>query len=240
MKKIVSICLLSLVAVTGADAAPSYLQRNTDGSYNVRYDYTDKAKTGWYVGGRAEMAFLNWENEYSLNGVSIGADEYSFESVFGGNIFVGHTFKYFWRAEVEAGLIGQFSDKDQGIEFKMTVPYVIANGYYDFANGLYVGAGLGIALPKTELNNDFLVSGDRDERGVSPMGALMFGWSHKLDDNLVVDLRYRLSGFWGHEQSRVFGDGVTAGANDISGAELSNDIGFVLNNSISMGLRYEF
>ncbi len=234
MKKIVSICLLSLVAVTGADAAPSYLQRNTDGSYNVRYDYTDKAKTGWYVGGRAEMAFLNWENEYSSDDpLAVGSedsDKYSFESVFGGNVFVGHTFKYFWRAEVEAGLIGQFSDKDQGIEFKMTVPYVIANGYYDFANGLYVGAGLGIALPKTEFDWAAFVSGERDERGVSPMGALMFGWSHKLDDNLVADLRYRLAGFVGPEHTRGFSDGV----------ELTADVGFVLDNSISMGLRYEF
>lgn len=234
MKKIVSLAVLAALSVGVADAAPSYLKRNTDGSYNVTYNYTDKAKTGWYVGGRAELAFLNWENEYSTSDplavVSEDSDKYSFETVFGGNFFVGRTFNYFWRGEVEAGLIGQFSDKDQGVEFKLTVPYVIANGYYDFTNGLYVGAGLGLAMPKTEFDWAVFASGNRSERNVSPMGALMLGWSHKLDDNLVVDLRYRLAGFVGPEHTRGFADGV----------ELTADVGFVLDNALSMGLRYEF
>ena len=191
MKKLVSICLISAMTFGAAHAAPGYLTRNNDGSYNVTYNYTDKAKSGWYIGGRASLSLLNWTNKYSSDDVAADAsfanDEYSFEPVFGGAFFAGHTFNYFWRAEVEAGLLGQFTDKDMGYEFKMTVPYLMVNGYYDFINGLYVGGGLGVAMPKTELDSALFVGGERSETAISPMFGVMLGWSHKLDDNLVMD-----------------------------------------------------
>ena len=234
MKKIVSVLGVMALATTAANAAPNYLQRGQDGVYKVTYDYTDRAEVGhWYIGGRLDLNIMNWENEYSTsapNASELDRSESFTELLLGGNVFAGRTFNYFWRAEVEAGIISEFEEEDVGTTFKLTVPYVMANGYYDFANGLYVGAGLGIALPKTEFDWAAFVSGERDERGVSPMGALMFGWSHKLDDNLVADLRYRLAGFVGPEHTRGFSDGV----------ELTADVGFVLDNSISMGLRYEF
>ena len=59
----------------------------------------------------------------------------------------------------------------------------------------------------------------------------MLGWSHKLDENLVMDLRYRLAGFSGTEHTRVF---------EMDGVAFTNDIGFVLDNSFSIGVRYEF
>lgn len=142
MKKLVSVCLLSAMTLSAAHAAPGYLTRNNDGSFNVTYNYTDKAKSGWYLGGRASLSLLNWTNKYNSNDSGVvpehSEDEYSFEPVFGGSFFAGRTFNYFWRAEVEAGMLGQFTDKGDGFEFKMTVPYVMLNGYYDFANGLYV------------------------------------------------------------------------------------------------------
>ena len=58
MKKIVSLAVLAALT-TPAIAAPSYLSRTKDGGYNVTYDYNDKAKSGWYIGGRAELSFLN-------------------------------------------------------------------------------------------------------------------------------------------------------------------------------------
>ena len=251
MKKIVSFAVLAALIAPVANAAPKALTRTKNGGYQVTYDYNDKAKTGWYVGGRAELSLLNWKNKYSTEpekGMGENTESYS-ETVFGGSLFAGRTFNYFWRAELEAGLIGQYSDKDMGYEFKLTVPYVMLNGYYDFANGLYVGAGLGLAVPKTELDDDAFVSGGRSKRAVSPMGALMAGWTHKLDYNLALDLRYRLSAFGGTKHTRTFAygteidiyeDGVLVDTVDLSDVKFTNDIGLILDNSLSIGLRYEF
>ena len=120
----------------------------------------------------------------------------------------------------------------------------MANGYYDFANGLYVGAGLGVALPKTELDDDAFKSGGRSERNVSPMVGLMAGWSYHLDYNLLLDFRYRLAMLWGPEHTRAYRDGASVDYGtstlDLTGVEFTNDIGLILDNSISVGLRYEF
>ena len=248
MKKIVSVLGVVALATTAANAAPSYLTRNQDGGYKVTYDYTDKAEVGrWYIGGRLDLNIMNWENEYSTSpeiGVGENKDSYT-EAVFGGNVFVGHTFNYFWRAEVEAGIISEFDDADDGASFKLTVPYLMANGYYDFTNGFYVGAGLGVALPKTELDDDAFKSGGRSERKVSPMIGFMGGWSYHLDYNLLLDLRYRLAMMWGPEHTRAYRDGASVNYGDgtsvdLTGVEFTNDIGLILDNSISIGLRYEF
>ena len=232
MKKIVSLAVLAALTTTVVDAAPSYIKRDAKGGYDVTYDYTDKAKNGWYVGGHVALNMLSWENEYSFTepGWKKTTDDYSMESVFGGDLFVGKTFKYFWRAELEAGLLGQFEDKDNVASFTLTVPYLMANGYYDFANGLYVGAGIGIALPTTELDGIKFVGGERKESTVSPMAGVMFGYSHELDYNLTLDLRYRLAGLFGPEHERV----------DTAGYVFKNDIGLILDNSLSIGIRYNF
>ncbi|MBR5625597.1 MAG: hypothetical protein IKW67_02345 [Alphaproteobacteria bacterium] len=236
MKKLVSLAVLSALTVTAADAAPSHISRGRDGAYKVTYDYTEKAKTGWYVGGRVALGLTSWENDNKTDAPSaseLSNDSYS-EILFGGALSAGYRFDYFWRAEIEGGLIGQFEDEDAGTTFKMTVPYLMANGYYDFANGLYVGAGAGVALPKTKLQGIFFTDGDDSESGISPILGVMLGYSHKLDNNLVLDLRYRLSGFVGPEHKRKFieGDGIEY--------DIKTDVGMVLDNSVSFGLRYEF
>ena len=128
----------------------------------------------------------------------------------------------------------EFEEEDAGTTFKLTVPYVMANGYYDFANGLYVGAGLGVALPKVRWQGASFTGGDSSERNVSPMVGLMAGWSYHLDYNLLLDFRYRLAMLWGPEHTRQF-EYLDGNEYDIS-----NDIGLILDNSISVGLRYEF
>lgn len=240
MKKLVSMFVIGAMAAGGASAAtpvPSHISRDSRGGYNVTYDYKDKVKTGWYVGARAELSFLNWKNKYSSDmpgaNEAFNSDKYSFEPVFGGALSVGYHFDYFWRGELEGGYLGRFSDTDNGFDFKLSVPYLMANGYYDFTNGLYVGAGLGVAMPTTTLDWANFESGDREKNGFSPMAGVMLGWSTQLDDNLVFDLRYRLAGFNGTKQTRSFPDGNTM-------YSLQNKIGLILDNSISFGLRYEF
>jgi len=242
MKKLVLI--LAILAITPSFAAtkaarPSYLTRNGNGAYEVTYNYTDKEKSGWYGVIRAEMNFLNWENKYSTTGnvSDLGADhdDFSFEPMFGVDVAFGKKINYFWRAEVEAGYIGEFKDADDGFEFTLSIPYLMANGYYDFTNGLYLGAGLGIAFPTTSMDMaDFTDNGNRTHRSVAPIAGLMAGLTHKLDDNLVLDLRYRIAGTFGSTQGRKY--------NDIYSVEqtLKNKIGFIMDNSISLGIRYEF
>lgn len=231
MKTFAIIGTLALFTATSAIAAPSYLQRNEYGGYDVTYSYTNKVKSGWYLGGRTELSLLNFEIEATTEGAGFSkTDKYSFEPVFGGNFFVGHTFNYFWRVEAEAGLLGRFKDSDTGTDFQLTIPYAMANVYYDFTNGLYVGGGLGIALPKTEWDNAAFETDDRKETDVSPMFGLMFGYTHKLDDNFVLDLRYRLAGLWGTNHT----------VRGMDNSQFTSDIGLILDNSLSVGLRYEF
>ncbi len=243
MKKLFCSFIILSVFFPCVYAEPSHITKDGNGGYIVTYNYKDKAKKGWYVTGRAELSFLNWKNNYSsdypLIEEEFNSDEYSFEPVFGGSLSIGRTFNYFWRAELEAGYIGQYTDKDAGFEFSMSVPYVMLNGYYDFINGIYVGVGVGAAMPITKLDGEVFISGDRTETGFSPMGSVMLGYTYKLDDNLVLDLRYRLSGFNGTDQIRNF-QYVNDGDTTIYEAYLENDIGFVLDNSISLGIRYEF
>lgn len=251
MKKLVSIialCAIATPAFSATKAArPSYLTRNANGGYNVTYAYTDKAKSGWYGSLRAELAFLNFKNKYYFEGDYIGDDKYSFEPIFAVDGAFGKRIDYFWRAEVEVGYITQFKDEDEGYKTTLTTPYVMANGYYDFSNNLYLGAGLGVAMPKMELLDDQFISGNNPKWGVSPMAGLMAGWTHKLDDNIVLDLRYRIAGFMGHEQERQWGAGAMIDTNGdgtadslVEGMHLKDKIGLILDNSISIGIRYEF
>ncbi len=244
MKKLVS--LFVLVGLTSAaSAAPSYVQPDKNGGYNVTYNYTDKEKTGWYIAGRAEMNFLNWKNKYSSDypgtDADFSSDSYSFEPVFGASLSAGRHFGYFWRGEVEAGYITQFSDSDNGFDFKLSVPYLMANAYYDFTNGLYVGGGLGLAAPTTKLDWENFVSGDGTKTSVSPMAGLMVGFTQELDDNLVLDVRYRLAGLNGTTHTRRFEYVSTEpGHAGTFTASFENKIGLILDNSISVGIRYEF
>ena len=241
MKKLVSVIALCAVvtpALSATKAArPSYLSRNSNGGYDVTYKYTDKEKSGWYASLRAELALLNWKNKYSLAGESVGEEKFSFKALFAPDFAFGKRFNYFWRAEVEAGYISKYSDEDEGYKFALSVPYAIANGYYDFSNGLYVGAGLGVAFPMTELVND---AGDGKKTGVSPMGALMVGFAHTLDDNIVLDVRYRLAGFNGTTHSRQYTSNPSLEPAELRGKTMENKIGLILDNSISVGIRYEF
>lgn len=243
MKKVISVLGLFSLVATAANAAPSHIMRDSNGGYLVTYDYTDKAKTGWYVGARADLNILNWENKYSVDSgltasEDYASDKYSFEPVFGGSVFAGRSFSYFWRAELEAGYMGYFEDKDGESEFTMQIPYLMVNGYYDFTNGLYLGAGVGVAMPITTIDLGATLAttdgSDRKEYGFAPMAGVMLGYSHKLDDNLVLDVRYRLAGMTGLDQRvNMFIEGENS-------HWFQNDIDFILDNSISIGLRYEF
>ncbi len=241
MKKYVSLAVLAVLSspAFAASAVPSHIASDGKGGYDVTYSYKDKAKSGWYVAGRAELSLLNFKNKYSsdadwLADESHNEDKYSFESVFGGSLAAGKRINYFWRAEVEGGYLGHFEDEDSAAKFELSLPYLMVNGYYDFNNGIYVGAGVGASLAMYKISGGIFNGFDKDKTTFSPMAGVMLGYSHKLDDNLVLDLRYRLSGMTGSELKLGFQD------TDDSAHWFKSKTGMILNNSVSLGIRYEF
>ena len=248
MKKILLSSLVAMaVAAPAVAAVPSHITRNSEHGYTVTYNYKDKAKTGWYVTGRAELGFWNFKQKYNsdypVTYDEFNSDSYSFEPVFGGSLAGGAHLNYVWRAELEAGYLGYFSDKDNDVETSISVPYLVANGYRDFSNGLYVGAGVGFALPITKMDAPAFNPGDRSKTNFSPMLGLMLGWSHKLDDSLVLDLRYRLAGVFAvSKQSRTWEEPYIHPVYGLGYQTYSveSKISSLLDNSISIGLRYEF
>jgi len=241
MKKLIS-AIAICAATTSAYAAPQLVRRTHGNAYNVTYDYTDKAKTGWYVAGRADLSFLNFKNKYTSNlpdleGTS-ESESFSFESVFGGDLSFGHRFGYFVRGDIELGYVGNFTDKDDSVEYNLYIPYLMANVYYDFLSGFYVGAGVGAAMPTMELDGGideikFSDTGNRRKRAFGVIGGINLGYAHKLDDNLVLDLRYRLAGISGVKHTRQITYNETV-------YDVNVKTGLIMDNSISLGIRYEF
>lgn len=241
MNKILSVAVMGvMIAPFCAFAAASQIQKTSDGGYNVTYDYADRERSNWYMTGRLGMSFFNWTNEYKTNNLhddvvsEFGEDEsFSFKPVFAGGLSVGRIFDYSWRAELEAGYIGEFSQADNYTEFKMSIPYATLNGYYDFDFGMYVGAGVGLALPMTEMNDARWNWNDTKKTNFGFMGSAMLGYSVPLDENFTFDLRYRISAITGGSHN------VTWSVED-KDFYLKNKIGVIMDNSITLGLRYGF
>lgn len=229
IKNLLSVCFLSCLALTTANAAQDYLIGDDRRVY--------EEKTGWYASLHAGLNFLDWKSTYNSDHVGYeGYDDYTFQSLFGGSLSIGKSFSYFWRGEIEAGYTGKFTDRDEGIEFTFSSPYVLTSAMYDFTNGFYVGASLGAAFPTTTWDWDSFLSGGRSKTSLSPMGGIMLGLSERLDYRFVLDLRYRLAGMYGTKHTRYFEDRATPP----NKCYFQSDMGFVLDNQFSVGLRYEF
>lgn len=227
-------------AVLDDDTGPDYRVETYEDAapLSVTRDY----RGNWYVGGRVGLHLMSWKNKYKVTPASAivdpdaDHDDYTFEPVFGGNIFAGYRFTPNWRGDVEFGYMTQFSDSDNEFTFKLQTPYITANAYYDFESGIYLGAGVGMAFPRGTLDNKWFAAGDASETKLSFTGALMAGYSYNLSDSVALDFRYRLAGFTGPKWTRNFLPG-----NDYNNAEaFETKVGFTLDNSLSLGLRYEF
>lgn len=200
----------------------------------------------WYVGGRVSLHLMSWKNKYkatpagAIVDASADHDDYTFEPVFGGNIFAGYRFTPNWRGDIEFGYMTQFSDSDNGFTFKLQTPYLTANAYYDFESGFYLGAGVGMAFPRGTLDFARFEPGDASETKLSFMGALMAGYSYYMTDSLALDFRYRLAGFTGPKWTRnaIAGTRFEGATEDLT--SLETKVGFIIDNSFSLGLRYEF
>ena len=237
-------------------AAPRTATRNEADNYSTRDTRRSESRSntrrntsswnGAYVGARVGVDLLHWKNKYSaepetaIDDADADHDNYSFEPVFGGGVFAGLHLNPAWRADLEIAYLGKFSDSDNGFTFKLSSQHVTLNAYYDFINGFYLGAGLGVAFTKGELDWDWFVANSRTELKTSFVGAVMFGWSRYLNERIVLDLRGRVSGFGGPKWTRgvMQPEYQSASGSDLS--EIGVKTGFIRDTALTVGVRFEF
>lgn len=192
-----------------------------------------------YVGAHLGLHLLNWRNTYhalpveAIYDIGSDHDDYRFKPVIGGDLVLGYRFNQSWRTDIEFGFTSNYKDSDNGITFELSAPYVTGNIYYDFSNGLYLGLGAGAAFPTVSMEWENFTANNSSKTGASFIGAAMLGYGYHLSDSLILDLRYRISGFKGTS--------ITRGVSHFGILQsVETSVGFVLDNSFSVGIRYEF
>ena len=212
----------------------SFLVKNVYGDVNVGYAVKTKNQTYKnYAGLGINLSFLTWKNEYKdSDGVVLETESFNFKPLTGVSGVIGVRPADKWRADLEFGYVGKFSDSEVDLDF---IPYILktqfdmvtynitVNGYYEFWRGIYAGVGAGMAMVKTTLD-DTLYPTETDT-SVSPMGALMLGWSESVGERADLDFRYRVALFHG-------------GNVIVGGIKIEEDN--VTDMSLSVGLRYNF
>ena len=230
----------------------TYQQSSRDGGRGAvsgAYAY-NKGGSG-YVGMNLDVNLLNWTNKYKATpegavvNMMADHDDYKFKPLIGGHFVAGYRFSPGWRADAEFGFTSEYEDSDNGISFKLSIPYVTANVYHDFVNGLYLGIGGGVAFPTISMEWENFTANGSSKTGVAPMGAAMLGYTYYLSESLIFDVRYRFAGLFGNTT-------IKRGANYQADDEhpplesLETEVrgyknwGFIMDNSISIGLKYEF
>lgn len=192
----------------------------------------------FYLGGRAELSFASWENEYKdQNNLDLGNDKFDFKPMLGLDLFVGYKFNQNFRADIEFGYLGQYKESETEYPvgylphkdtFSFDLYYMTANAYYDIKYGWYVGAGAGAAISHVAMDDSWF--GRKSKTSVSPVGAFMLGWVNELGQNTDLDIRYRFSMF----------DGGKVTVDTGGGTAVKTEMGYVMDNSLSVGVRCYF
>ena len=233
MKKYLALVvfLFMFPGVVFAESSSGYsVITKRDGETSINYRRVRKP-LDWYTGVHFGTSFLSWKNEYLYNNTA-GSDTFNFKPVIGADIAVGLEFDKKWRAELEFGYIGNYSEHEteyyseyhtEQTDFNLSTMYLSANGYYELGAGVYIGLGFGGAVVRASLNHTALA--DVSKTNISPMGAGMIGWTHKLNDKLGLDIRYKFAVFSG---STFYDTNVKV------------DIGVITDNTLSIGIKYRF
>ncbi len=196
-----------------------------------------------YLSANLTMNMLSWKNSYKSNyaGVDLAfeADKYSFERVMGGSLAVGAIFDGDLRADLEIGLSSEFKDENEFATYTLSVPYAMANFYRDLKSGLYFGVGVGVARPETNLELRLPTGIARSSKeSWTPKVGVLLGYALKINDSISLDARYRLSGYKGTKMSGVFLWDQEHGF--IEEYDLFVNSDYIIENTVSVGLRYRF
>lgn len=235
MKKLLLLFVVCMIPGFVYGAGGGAYKKDLYGDLNVRPRYSSG---DMYMGIRGSLSFLNWQNKYKdETDVQLDSEGFDFKSVVGLDMVVGYQSIEKWRTDLEFGYVGKYSEGEteyfesydtEKTKFGLETFYLTANGYYDMSNGLYAGIGAGMAFVKIAIDSN-VVAGN-SKTNTSPMGAVMFGWSRKLDEKVTFDLRYRFAVFHGGKLN------IDTGA----GTYIKTEIGFIKDNSLSAGIRYSF
>ena len=234
--------IMSLFVFAAVFPGLSYAVDSRDlyGDINVRPVSTVKKEikspVGMYMGIHGDLSLLSWKNEYET-GADSGHDTFSFKPVIGVDLVTGYQFNEYWRSDLEFGYVGRYSESEteydaeystERTDFNLETFYMTLNGYREIKAGLYAGIGAGAAAVRTKIDSSVIKG--KSATHISPMGALMLGWSHNLDERVSFDLRYRFSLFHGGKLDLDAGDGT----------QVKTEVGFIKDNTISAGIRYSF
>lgn len=232
-----------------AKPSPAIRQR----AYNTRPLAND-----WYAAIKYVHTMTSFTSDYNWNGltpVSLTSfdenwsDKFSTETMMGFAVSVGKNYNADWRVELEGGYTGEYSDSADGVKFAISAPYLTFNALYNFAGnnqtGFYIGPGLGMAFPMTEISSegpgaDWFLHGDVTKREFSPMFAAVAGFQWFIEENLALDIGYKFYTFSGtkHERDLNFWDGIDPDTAQVT--TFTADTGWLTNHGISIGLRYYF
>ena len=224
--------------VTGCDMSQCCGPQKQD------YEFAqEEVDNDWYWSVFLADNMWSWENKYNSDyggvNLSFASDKYSFESVIGGAVAVGTTFGSDVRADLELGLMSNFSDSDENFKISMSLPYLMVNLYHDFEEGFYIGAGLGMARATAELSGDIFENKGARKSLLSPKFGGMIGYTTSIADGTYIDFRYRLSGVKGTavSNSRFLWDEYSGEYEEFY---LQVTGGWILENAIMAGLRFNF
>lgn len=232
MRNVILLVLMVMLPCIASAAGNGHYSiiKKYDGVTSINYDKEVKPKQ-WYLNAHADLSLLNWKNEYTY-GAETGTDKFNFKPVYGLDLALGCKFNKTWRGDVEFDYVGRYSETEteyysdyytEKTDFNLSIMALTVNGYYDFKSGVYMGLGAGAAVIKASLNHSALK--DVSKTNASPMGAVMLGWSRPVNDKLSFDMRYRFATFTGSK----FDD-----------LDVQIKIGLIMDNSLSVGLRYAF
>lgn len=196
----------------------------------------------WYVAANFMMNLWSWENDYRSDytgsDLLFSKDTYSFESVTGFSFAFGKKFESGLRGDIEFGMSSTFTDADDVAQFSMNIMHLTANIYHDFESGIYLGAGIGVAKPTVKIEGLLFGGNSGENSAISPKVGAALGYAKQVADNTFIDVRYRLSVMKGIDLSQPFMWDQYTG--EYEQHILQIEAGLILENSVSVGLRYSF
>ena len=194
-------------------------------------------QNNWYVGVSGALNMASWEMENSGYG-NTESDRVSMEPMIGFGVSVGRTLPQNWRVELAVGTFGEYSDSNANVTFNHSAHYAMMNVVRSSEQtewgALYIGFGAGAVVSNTQMSYGGGPYDAATDGGVSPVGAVMFGWEKHLARNTVLNIGYRFAAYQGPNGTL---GGIMTNTGVWNGAW---DMGFVMNNSLEMGLRFLF